>query len=589
MVVTSIFQPDPVLFPDRPGVYIMKDKSGRVIYVGKALSLKKRVRSYFADNIHPKTRVLISRIDTIDYIVTDSEQEALLLEANLIKLHLPRYNIRLKDDKKYPYIKVTLKEDFPTVIPTRDLRDKNAVYFGPYTNAKKMRQALKSATKVFPVRICRRMQRRACALYYMGRCPAPCEGRIKKQEYKKLVQEMIDFLSGKSDKIEKNLKRELETYKDNLEFEKAIVIRDRLKALEEIKRKQKIVLNTSKNLDIFGLASRKRTAVVAVLKIRQGRMIGIEHYALSTSRGDSDEEIVDTFLVQYYKDTFYIPDEVIVPVVGNKRLLEDWIRNKAKRRIEIKVPKKGKRLSLVRLAIKNAILHIEEETPERISFSLIELQKYLHLENPPRLIEAFDISNIYGEYAVGSKVTFKNGRKDKSLYRRFRIKRVRGIDDPKMMEEIVERKFRSSDRIPDLVIVDGGITQVRSAYRAIDKVLERPIPVFGLAKRFDELYTRDGAVISISKSSPALRLLQQIRNEAHRFAIEYHRKLRDRTESILDEIDGIGRKRKELLLRHFSSVERLQKASIKEIECIPGIGGIYAERIYKFLREVGRE
>ena len=576
-------------FPDRPGVYIMKDGSGKVIYVGKALSLRKRVRSYFTDDSHPKTQVLVSHVDSINYIVTNSEQEALLLEANLIKLHLPRYNIRLKDDKKYPYIKITLKEDFPTIIPTRDLRDKNAVYFGPYTNAKKMRKALKSATTVFPVRICKKMPKRVCALYYMGRCSAPCEGKIEKEEYRKLVQEMIDFLSGKSNKIEKNLRKELEIYKGNLEFEKAIIVRDRLKALEEIKRRQRMVLKTSKNLDVFGLARRKRTAVVAVLKTREGRMLGIEHYILNTNPGDLDREIIDTFFVQYYKDTFYIPDEVILPAVGEKRLLESWTEDKAKRKIGIKVPKRGDRFSLVKLAIENAILHIEEETPERTPYSLIELEKYLHLETPPRLIEAFDISNIFGEYAVGSKVTFRDGRKDKSCYRRFRIKRVTGIDDPKMMEEVVERRFKKADKVPDLVMVDGGITQVRSAYRAIKRTLSRPIPVFGLAKRFDELYTKDGAVISIPKTSSALKLLQRIRNEAHRFAIEYHRKLRDRTGSILDEIEGIGRKRKELLLRHFGSLERLKKAGRKEIESIPGIGRVYAERIYKFLKEVGRE
>lgn len=575
--------------PDCPGVYIMKDKSGRVIYVGKALSLRKRVRSYSTDNTHPKTRALVSHIDTIDYIVTDSEREALLLEANLIKLHLPRYNIRLKDDKKYPYIKVTLKEDFPTVIPTRDLGDQNAVYFGPYTNAKKMRRALKSATKAFPVRICRRMPRKACALYYMGRCPAPCEGKIEKGAYRKLVREMIDFLSGKSDRIEKNLKKELELYKDNMEFEKAIVIRDRLRALDEIKKKQRVVLKTNKNLDVLGLTSRKRTAVVAVLKIREGRMMGIEHYTLNIGRGDSNEEIIDTFLVQYYKDTFYVPDEVILPALGKKKLLEDWIRNKAGRKVQIKVPKRGDRLSLLKLATENAVLHIEEETPERISNSLTELQKYLHLERPPGLIEAFDISNIFGKYAVGSKVAIKDGRRDKSLYRRFRIRRVSGIDDPKMMEEVVERRFKMSNKTPDLVIVDGGIAQVRSAHRAIENILGKPIAVFGLAKRFEELFTIDGMIISIPKSSSALKLLQRIRDEAHRFAIEYHRKLRDRTGSILDEIEGIGRKRRELLLKHFGSLERLKRAGRDEIESIPGVGKLYSERIYEFLREVGRD
>ncbi|MCK4596359.1 excinuclease ABC subunit C, partial [candidate division WOR-3 bacterium] len=343
-----------------------KDKSGNVIYVGKALSLKKRVRSYFSDISRHRTHALVSHVDTIDYIITDSEQEALLLEANLIKLHLPRYNINLKDDKKYPYIKITLKEDFPTVISTRDLSDRNAVYFGPYTNAKKMRHALRTATRVFPVRICRRMPKRVCALFYMGRCSAPCEGKIDKDDYRKLIQEMVDFLSGKGNKIEKRLKKELEIYKDNLEFEKAIIIRNRLKALEDIKRKQRIVLKTDKNIDVFGLSRKKRTAIVAVIKIRNGRMIGIEHYALNVVSEDSDESIIDTFFVQYYKDTFYIPDEVILPCIGEQMLLENWVRDRAKRKIKIKVPKKGIRFSLIKLAEENALVHIEEESSERI-------------------------------------------------------------------------------------------------------------------------------------------------------------------------------------------------------------------------------
>ena len=572
--------------PDHPGAYLMKDKSGTVIYVGKALSLRKRVRSYFSDISRHRTHALVSHVDTIDYIITDSEQEALLLEANLIKLHLPRYNINLKDDKKYPYIKITLKEDFPTVISTRDLSDRNAVYFGPYTNAKNMRRALRTATRVFPVRICRRMPKRVCALFYMGRCSAPCEGKIDKDNYRKLIQEMIDFLSGKGNKIEKRLKKELEIYKDNLEFEKAIIIRNRLKALEDIKRKQRIVLKTDKNIDVFGLSRKKRTAIVAVIKIRNGRMIGIEHYALNAGSGDSDESIIDTFFVQYYKDTFYIPDEVILPRIGEQMLLENWIRNRAKRKIKIKVPKKGIRFSLIKLAEENALIHIEEESSERIPYSLIELAKYLHLEKPPGLIEAYDISNISGEYMVGSKVAFMEGRKYKSLYRRFRIRDVYGIDDPKAIEEIVERRFKSKNKTPDLIIIDGGITQVRSAHKAIERTTKISIPLFGLAKRFEELYTIEGKIVSIPKSSSALRLLQRIRNEAHRFAIEYHRKLRDRTGSILDEIDGIGEKRRILLLKHFGSVERLKKASLEEIKSISGIGKKYAERIHKFLREI---
>jgi len=569
--------------PTCPGVYIMKDKAGKVIYVGKAKSLKNRIRSYLTEGSHPKTRAMLSNVETIDYIVTNSEKEALLLEANLIKLHLPGYNIRLKDDKKYPYIKITIKEDFPTMIPTREINDKTAIYFGPYTGAKNMRGVLKSVTEIFPVRVCKRMPKRVCASYYIRTCPGPCEGKIEKEEYRKIIQEIIDFLSGRSNRVEKRLKKELQEYKSTMEFEKAIVIRDRLKALSDMIREQRVVLKNPENLDLFGLAKGRTSAVVAVMKVRDGRMIGLEHYRLNIPSKSLNEEIIETFFVQYYKDTYYIPDRVLLPALKEIALLESWIKDR-KPATRLIVPKMGEKLSLIKLATENAMFRLYEKGA-RPDTALLDLKTYLHLKYLPRLIEGYDISNISGEYAVGSKVLFRDGKRDTSLYRRYRVREV-GIDDPKMMREIIERRLREKGELPSLIIVDGGITQVRSAQMAIDTLPCNEIAVFGLAKRQDQLYTRDGKVISIPKTSPALRLLQRLRDEAHRFALDYHRRLRDRPCSILDEIDGIGRKRRDILLKHFGSLKELKKVGVKDIESVPGMGRIYAERIDRFLKQL---
>lgn len=559
--------------PNKPGVYLLKDNKGKIIYVGKAKLLRNRIRSYFAAASSPRTQALTSKIKDVDYIVTGSEIEALILEANLIKLHLPHYNIRLKDDKKYPYIKVTFNENFPQVFPTRDLRDRSAIYFGPYTNVKTMKRALKSATKIFPIRTCRsRMPNKICLDYHIGRCSGPCEGKISQERYKKIVQELVDFLAGKSKKVEHKLQSEMKTLSSDLEFEEAAKARDRLQSVQSIVRKQRIVFPKPVDLDIFGLQRKRNHACIALIPVREGRIIGSEHYTLHIQPRASDAEIMRAFLLQYYKNAFVIPKEMILRSIEEKKVIENWLKTK------ITLPKRGKKLDLVNFAEKNAALWLGVGKVERIPQHLKQLQRVLHIDKLPRRIEAFDVSNIGGKYAVGSCVSFVNGRINKSGYLRFKIKTVTGIDDVAMMKEITGRRAKRGN-LPDLILVDGGIGQVRAARKKIPE----EIPVYGLAKRFEELYTPKNKIISFPKDSPALRLLQRIRNEAHRFAISYHKLLRDKPKSLLTEIPGIGEQKKKALLKHFNTFEKIRRASIRELEEVPGIGGKHAKQIYNFL------
>lgn len=579
--------------PQKPGVYLMKDKNGKIIYVGKAKSLKDRIRSYFTTPYSPKERILKSKIESVDYIVTNSEIEALVLEANLIKLHLPHYNIRLKDDKKYPYIKVTTQEAFPRVFPTRDLRNRSAIYFGPYTNARTMKRALKSATNIFPIRICKgKLPSRVCLAYHIGKCPAPCENKISKEEYGDIIQELITFLSGRSKEVEKKLKAKMQELSEKLKFEDAAKVRDQLKSVQFIARKQRVVSNRPISLDTFGLQRKRNTACIVLVLVREGRILGTEHYILHIQSKVTNGEIMRAFLLQYYKNAFFIPREIVIRKLDEKEMIEKWLTCPDTERVgkrKILVPKRGEKFGLIKFAEKNALVWLETEsrasrfvgTPKVLD----ELKKYLKLPKLPSRIEAFDISNIGGKYAVGSCVSFLNGRAQKSGYRRFKIQTVDGIDDVGMMREILSRRASADEhskhkKFPDLVLVDGGIGQVRAARECMPS----EIPVFGLAKRFEELHTPDGKIISLPKDSIALRLLQRIRDEAHRFAISYHRKLRDKPKSLLNEIPGIGEQKRELLLKHFSSFKKLKQASISELEEVPGIGKTRAKEIYNFLR-----
>jgi len=440
---------------------------------------------------------------------------------------------------------------------------------------------------IFPLRICKRLPKKACLQYELHKCYAPCEGKITKEKYNEMVKGMVDFLSGKSSAVQKILEKNMQECATNMQFEEAAILRDGLIALKSAIRKQRVILKSKLDLDAAGLARSRNLASVAVIHIREGRMLGMENYILNVHKGDANGEIMRAFILQFYKDTFFIPRIIVVPVIREPENLLKWLSQREKA-VRLLVPKRGEKLALLRLATENAVLHLEEEKRERISGALLELQSHLFLEKPPMRIEAFDISDISGKFAVGSCVVFTGIHPEKSMYRRYRIKTVQGIDDYRMMEEVVGRRLKrlkENNKPPDLILIDGGIGQVRSAVKVAQK-LGLSLPIFGLAKRFEEIYNKDGKVVSLPKDSSALRLLQRIRNEAHRFAIGYHRKLRDKLSSILDEIPGIGEKRRNILISHFGSVERMKNLTEDEIAAAPGIGKKYASMVSSFLKEI---
>jgi len=565
--------------PDLPGIYIFKDHENRVLYVGKARSLKNRLRSYLSQDVPIKTRTILRKADSLDYVITKSEVEALVLEANFIKVHKPKYNIRLKDDKKYPYIKITIKEDYPAVYPTRNLSDQDALYFGPYTNVKSLKKALRAAREVFPVRLCRKMPKKVCLAYHIGICPGVCEAKVSKEEYRKNLKKFIELLTGKSQEVEKFLEQKMQEAAEKLEYERAATLRDKLFSVREIIKKQHVVFDEPLNIDIIGIARGGKLACTEVLHIREGRMMSAEHYILQVNTSDEDKEILEAFLVQYYRGVYYVPDEIILPYIKDEQLIKDWLRKK------ITIPKSGKKKELLTMAMRNAELHLVEEYPTKPPKSILELQKWLKLEKLPTKIEAFDVSHFGGKQLVGSCVVFVDGKPYKAGYRRFKIKTVTGIDDYKAMEEIVRRRYDEKENLPDLILIDGGLGQLNSAIKVL-KDFGLNIPALGLAKRFEQLYLPDGRIVSLPKDSLALRLLQRIRDEAHRFAISYQRKLRKESlRSILDEIKGVGERRKQMLIRYFYTLDRIKKASIDEIARVPGIGHKLAEIIYNALHE----
>jgi excinuclease ABC subunit C len=436
-----------------------------------------------------------------------------------------------------------------------------------------MKRALKGATEIFPTRLCKgKLPSRVCLAYHIGRCPGPCENKISKKEYHETIKELIDFLSGKSQKVEQKLLSKMKKLSANLEFEEAAKVRDRLMSVKAIIKKQRVVFNKPLDLDVFGVHCRGNKACIVLVMVREGRILGSEHYIMHIQRNSTNSEIIRAFLLQYYKNAFYVPREIVVPEVEEKEIIEKWLNS------SILLPKRGEKFELIKFATQNAEVWLETEEKEHIPEAIKELQEKLNLKVLPRRIEAFDVSNIGGKYAVGSCVLFVDAKAQKNGYKRFKIKTVHKIDDVGMMKEILARRIKYEE-LPDLVLIDGGIGQVRAAKRC----LPNEIPVFGLAKRTEELYTPENKIISLPRDSVALRLLQRIRNEAHRFAISYHKKLRDHPTSLLLEIPGIGEKRRQILLQHFKSFEKLRQASIEELEQIPGIGKTYAQEVYEFL------
>jgi excinuclease ABC subunit C len=590
--------------PKRPGVYLLKDKRGKIAYVGKARNLRDRLRSYTTTKEDPRIAALISRATDLDYIVTNSEVEALILEENLIKINKPKYNVRLKDDKKFPYLKITAQEKYPRIFPTRNLRPDGSILFGPFTSAKALRKAIKGVKRIFQIRTCNKklpcpIPLRPCLNLPMNRCLGPCRGTVPEELYRERVDNVIAFLSGKSDKISGELEKKMFEASSNEDFEKAAIIRDQLMALREIMRNQPAVFKDKLARDIFGLARTETLAFATRFKVREGKLSGREEYPLTLTRGTKDSEILESLLRSIYTHTFDLPDEIVLPVELNEEAVEpliQWYKEKRDKTVKIYQPKRGEKIRLLNLANRNADVGLAENVPvPKIHQANLDLQHFLGLNKPPRVIEGVDISNISGTSATGSIVVFHDYYPYKPDYRLFKIKTVAGPNDYAMMEEVLSRRakrqIKENKPLADLVLIDGGKGQLSTAIRAYQQTISgqgssvQMPAMLAFAKRTDTLYFEDGREISIPATSSALKLLKRIRDEAHRFAITYHKKLRGKTlvASELDGLSGLGEKRKIALIRYFGSLEKLKLATVEEIAKVKLIGKSFADKIYEYL------
>ncbi|MBP2635946.1 MAG: uvrC [Firmicutes bacterium] len=585
--------------PDKPGVYLMKDEKARIIYVGKAINLKNRVRSYFQSSRNHSAKVLamVARIADLEYIITASEIEALILECNLIKKHRPKYNISLRDDKTYPYIKVT-KEEFPRVYATRKVLKDGARYFGPYTSAGAVHETLQLLKTLFPLRSCRRLDaKRPCLEHHIKRCLAPCAGKVDEQSYGEMIKAVALFLEGRSDVVAKNLRQRMAEAAENLEFEQAARLRDQLAAVEKIMEKQNIVTGSG-DQDAIGLAHSAAGICAQVFFIRSGKMVGRDHFLLTGGEEETDQTILEAFIKQYYSQAAFIPREILLPMeLEEQQLLADWLSGSKGGKVQVETPKRGTKKDLVNMAAGNAVIVLEEQAArleadaDKTAGAAAELGEYLGLANTPERIECFDISHIQGAETVASMVVFEGGRPNKNEYRRFKLKTVEGKpDDFKSMQEVVGRRYREAlekGPIPDLIIIDGGKGQLNAALSLIRGAGLATVPVVGLAKEFEHIF-REGISepLILPRHSQALYLVQRIRDEAHRFAITYHRKLRSKRNmvSVLDHIPGIGARRRKALWDHFGSLAKIKTAEVEELAKVDGMNLPSAEAVYNFFR-----
>ena len=579
--------------PDKPGVYIMRDKSNTVIYVGKAVVLRNRVRQYFRkNNKTPRIEKMVSLIDHFEYIVVGNEDEALILECNLIKKYRPKFNVLLKDDKTYPYIKVDVKSDYPGVFMTRRIQNDGAKYFGPYPNVSAAKEMVNFIKEKFQIRQCKNFknQDRACLNYHIKKCLAPCMGYVSKEEYAKQIEQICMLLDGKIDKIIKNLEYEMNKFSENLEFEKAASVRDRILAIERVSEKQKVSNISENNIDVIGLYKNEVTVCIEIFFIRNSKMIGREHYFFDDLKDMSEDEIVSGFIKQYYMDRKDFPSKIMLRYdLEEKQVLENWLSNIGNRKVELKTPQKGEKLRFVEMAELNSKITLENKLKDKTEI-LTELRDVLDLDTMPLKIESFDISNISGNFIVAGMCVAQNGVIKRNLSRRFKIKTVYGQDDPKCMEEVVTRRLRHSlenpkggfGTLPDLILADGGITQIRAIKSAMETVGVE-IPVFGMVKD-DKHSTRaliDENRIEFLISEKLFNFITNLQDEVHKTAIEYHRKVRDKemTKSKLDYIDGIGEKKRTALLKKFGSVKKIKEASIEDLIQVKGINLALAEKI----------
>lgn len=581
--------------PKSPGVYIMRDKEDNVIYVGKAVVLRNRVRQYFRkNNKTARIEKMVSLIDHFEYIVVSSEDEALILECNLIKKYRPRFNVLLKDDKTYPYICVDVKSDYPSIFLTRTLKNNGAKYFGPYASSASAKEMIGFIKEKFQIRQCKnfRNQGRACLNYHIKKCLAPCMGYVNKEDYRKQIDHIMLLLEGKIDKILKELKEQMQQYADNQEYEKAAEVRNRILGIERVSEKQKVSNISENNIDVIGLYQNEMTVCIEIFFIRGSKMIGREHYFFDDLKDMEEAEMVSGFMKQYYFDKKDLPSKIMLRYdLEDKTMLEKWLSDKASRKVELKSPQKGEKLKFVEMAEMNSKITLENKLKDKTDI-LEELKDILDLEELPRKIESFDISNIAGNFIVAGMCAAQDGVIKRNLSRRFKIKTVFGQDDPRCMEEIVARRLKHSlenekggfGKLPNLILADGGITQIRAIKSALKQYdLVEKIPVFGMVKD-DKHATR--ALINEAReefeiSEKLFHFITNLQDEVHKTAIEYHRKVRDKemTKSKLDEIAGVGEKKREELLKKFGSVKKIKEATVEEIAEVKGINLKLAQKI----------
>jgi excinuclease ABC subunit C len=599
--------------PGKPGVYIMHDESDAIIYVGKAISLKNRVRQYFQSSRNKGVKIeqMVTHITRFEYIVTDSELEALVLECNLIKEHRPKYNTMLMDDKGYPFIRVTADEDFPRIMLARKMKKDRSKYFGPYTSAGAVKDTIELIRKLYCIRSCSRRlpqdigKERPCLNYHIHQCKAPCQGYISREEYRKAIDEVLQFLNGNYELILKELEGKMQEASGNLEFEKAIEYRELISSVQKIAQKQKITDTAGEDRDVLAVACEEEDAVMQVFFIRGGRLIGRDHFYLKIAKGDSEKEILASFIKQFYTGTPYIPSELMLQEeIEEAGVIEEWLTKKRGHRVHIRVPKKGTKEKLVELAQKNADMVLKADRDRlkreegRTVGAVRELESLLGIKGIIRM-EAYDISNTSGFASVGSMIVYERGKPKRNDYRKFKIKGVKGADDYASMEEVLTRRFEHGIRereegkelggftsFPDLIMMDGGKGQVNAALKVLGK-LGISIPVCGMVKddnhRTRGLYYQN-IEIPIDRNSEGFRLITRIQDEAHRFAVTFHRQLRGKQQihSILDDIPGIGEIRRKDLMRHFENIDAIKNATVEELKKLPSMNEKSANDVYRF-------
>lgn len=587
------------VLPDKPGVYLMHDAEGKVIYVGKAVVLKNRVRSYFRNlaSHTPKVKAMVAKIAEIETIITSSEVEALILECNLIKKYRPRYNISLKDDKTYPYLKVTMQEDFPRLHMTRRLSRDGAKYYGPYADAGAMYETMKLLKTMFPLRTCRKMNPdRPCLNYHIKRCLAPCAGYVSKEEYGKMIKSVCMVLDGRTTELERDLKQRMQEAAEEYAFEEAARLRDQLQAVERLNESQKAVTNNGGDMDVIGFAQDMTGNCLQIFFVRKGKLIGRDNFFLQDG-GEEPQEVLTAFLKQYYNEATFIPREIVLPQlpeVEEQQVIELWLRQKAERKVELIQPQRGVKRELLQLANDNALKLLQERL-RKGSLSLKndeqaaeELQQALGLEHSLERMDCFDISHTQGSETVASMVVFRNGSISKKDYRKYKIVSAEGKpDDFKSMQEVVYRRYKDYEDLPNLVVIDGGKGQLSSALEVIRGLGLADLPVVGLAKREEEIFIpHQSTSILLDRDSAALHLIQRIRDEAHRFAITFHRKLRGKRNlvSVLDHVEGIGPKRRQALWKAFKTLDAMKAASVEELAAVEGMNSTAAQTLYDFFR-----